>query len=54
MFAKSLSNLFAKTKNIGNTRSHINQWDLPDEFKPNGESLSSKTCKLGKYENTKQ
>ena len=27
---------------IGNTRSDVNQWDLPDEFLLNGESLTNK------------
>ena len=30
---------------IRNTRSDLNQWDLPGKFIPNGESLSSKTVK---------
>ena len=46
-------NHIAKTKNSKNTRSNVNQWDLPDEFLLNGESLTGKTSIIEKYENTK-
>lgn len=46
--------IFLQKLKIWNARSYINQWDLPDEFLPNGESLSkSKTSKTEKYEDTK-
>ena len=38
---------------IGNTRSAVNQWDLPDEFILNGESLINKTKIIVKFENMK-
>ena len=43
-------NHIAKTKNSKNTRSNVNQWDLPDEFLLNGESLTGKTSIIEKYE----
>ena len=52
MFAKSLPNLFTKTKN----RKHkirCKSMRPPDEFILNGESLSNKASIIEKYENTK-
>ena len=43
-------NHFAKTKYSKNTRSNVNQWNLPDEFLLNGESLTGKTSIIEKYE----
>ena len=45
--------IFLQKLKIGNTRSDVNQWHLPDEFLLNGESLTNKTSIIEKYENTK-
>ena len=34
--------IFLQKLKIGNTRSDINQWDLPDKFLLNGESVTNK------------
>ena len=45
--------IFLQKLKTGNTRLGKNQWDLPDEFIPKGEILSSRTSKIEKYENAK-
>ena len=45
--------IFLQKLKIGNTRSDVNRWDLPDEFILNGESLTSKTSITEKNENIK-
>ena len=45
--------IFLQKLKIGNTRSDVTQWDLPDEFLLNGESLTNKTGIIEKYENMK-
>ena len=46
--------IFLQKLKIGNTRSDVNQWELPDEFLPNEESLTNKTSIIKKYENMKR
>ena len=48
-----VSQIFLKKLKIGNTRSDINQRDLPEEFLLNGESLTNKISIIAKYEYTK-
>ena len=45
--------IFLQELKIGNTRSDVNQWDLPDEFLLNEENLTNKTSIIKKYENKK-
>ena len=45
--------IFLQILKIGNTRSDVKQWYLPDEFILNGESLTNKINIIVKYENTK-
>ena len=45
--------IFLQKLKIGNTRSDVKQWYLPDEFRLSGESLTNKISITVKYENTK-